>query len=153
MGNRIGDLEESISLIRNLNLDLMVTPERLEDKMHLLQQQMTSLSDRETNRLENQIHIKAKDIHEYCSQLIRERVGKKDFKDVEAFLLNLIRENKTVGKQSEAQLNALQTKYANLETWLVTHDQMQRFEDEHEKYKQETRDKIAELEAALSMQE
>ena len=37
MSNRIGDLEESISLMRNLNLDLMVTPERLEDKMHLVQ--------------------------------------------------------------------------------------------------------------------
>ena len=77
MGVRIGDLEESIALIRNLNLDLMVTPERLEDKMHLLHTQMTSLSDRETNRLENQIHIKAKEIHDYCSQLIKERVGKK----------------------------------------------------------------------------
>ena len=66
MGTRIGDLEESISLIRNLNLDLMVTPERLEDKMHLLQQQMTTMSDRETNRLENQIHIKAKEINDYC---------------------------------------------------------------------------------------
>ena len=32
---------------------------------------------------------------------------KKEFKDVEAFLLNLIRENKNVGKQSEAQLNTL----------------------------------------------
>ena len=36
MGKRMGDLEESVSLIRNLNLDLMVTPERLEDKVHLL---------------------------------------------------------------------------------------------------------------------
>ena len=122
MSHRVGDLEESISLIRNLNLDLMVTPERLEDKMHMLQQQMTTLSDRETNRLENQIHIKAKEIHDYCSQLIKERVGKKEFKDIEAFLLNLIRENKTIGKQSEAQLNTLQTKYENLDTFYVTHE-------------------------------
>ena len=83
---------------------------------------MTSMSDRETNRLENQIHIKAKEIHDYCSQLIKERVGKKEFKDVEAFLLNLIRENKNVGKQSEAQLNTLQTKYENLDTFYVTHE-------------------------------
>ena len=63
---------------------------------------MTTLSDRETNRLENQIHIKAKEIHDYCNQLIKERVGKKEFRDIEAFLLNLIRENKTVGKQADA---------------------------------------------------
>ena len=124
MSNRIGDLEESISLMRNLNLDLMVTPERLEDKMHLLQQQMTNMSDKETNRLENNIHVKTKEIHEYCAKIIKERIGRKDFKDFESFILNLIRENKSIAKQSEAQLNTLQTKYENLDTFYVTHEHM-----------------------------
>ena len=85
----------------------MVTPESLEDKMHLLSTQMTSLSERETNRLENTIHIKAKEIHDYCSLIIKERVGKKDFQDTQSFLLNLIRETKSLGKHSEAQLTTL----------------------------------------------
>ena len=100
-------MEESISLLRNLNLDLMVTPERLEDKMHTVTTQMETKAERETNKLENIIHIKAKEITDYCTQLIRERVGKKDFQDNQSLLLNLIRDGKTQGKHSEVQLSAL----------------------------------------------
>ena len=59
----------------------MVTPERLEDKLHVIQTQMVTQAERETNRLENIMHIKAKEIHDHCSQLIKERVGKKEFTD------------------------------------------------------------------------
>ena len=33
LGNRVDDLEEANALIRNLDLDMMVTPERLEDRL------------------------------------------------------------------------------------------------------------------------
>ena len=125
--------------MRNYNLDLMVSPEKLEDKMHILQNQMTSMSDKETNRLENQIHVKAKEIHDYCAKIIKERIGKKDFKDFESFILNLIRENKSIAKQSEAQLNTLQTKYENLDTFYVTHEHMKTVMDKLETFQNDTK--------------
>ena len=125
--------------MRNYNLDLMVSPEKLEDKMHILQNQMTSMSDKETNRLENTIHVKAKEIHDYCAKIIKERIGKKDFKDFESFILNLIRENKSIAKQSEAQLNTLQTKYENLDTFYVTHEHMKTVMDKLETFQNETK--------------
>ena len=68
---------------------------------------METQAERETNKLENMIHIKAKEITDHCTHLIRERVGKKDFNDNQSLLLNLIRDGKNQGKHSEVQLSAL----------------------------------------------
>ena len=150
MEKRIGDIEESISLLRNLNLDLMVTPERLEDKIYVISQQFETNAERETNRLENVMHLKAKEITDHCTHLIRERVGKKDFNDNQSLLLNLIRDGKTQGKHADVQLSALQTKYENLDSFYVTVDQMNSFKERMNSMEAELRDKIEELEKAFS---
>lgn len=128
----------------------MVTPERLEDKIHTLSQQMETNAERETNKLENLVHIKAKEITDHCTHLIRERVGKKDFNDQQSLLLNLIREGKTQNKHSDVQLEALQTKYENLDTFYVTVEQMDSFKDRMNSLENELREKIEEIEKAFS---
>ena len=65
----------------------------------------------------------------------------------------MIRENKSLGKHSEAQLTTLQTKYENLDTFYVTTEQMEDFREKLNKFESDMKQKIADIEEGLSIEE
>ena len=55
----------------------------------------------------------------------------------------MIRETKSLGKHSEAQLTTLQTKYENLDTFYVTTEQMDDFKESLIKLEEDMKQRLA----------
>ena len=129
---RVEEIEKGNSFIRNLDLEAMVTPGGLEEKVRMeINFVETKLENMRTS-LMNNLELRCKEVTDTSTALIQERVSKKEYLQNKTFMLELIRETKSTAKQAMSQTDNLQTKYENLNDFYASKDE---FDELKEKYR------------------
>lgn len=116
---RVEEIEKGNSFIRNLDLEAMVTPGVLEEKVRM---EFKFLEDRlETMRtqLTNNLEQRCLDVTDKLTVLIQERVSKQVYLQNKTFMNESIREAKEIAKRAEKETSSLQTKYNSLDEFYV----------------------------------
>lgn len=90
--NRVDDLEEANVLLRNLDLDLMVTPERLGDEIKYLDVQISDRMENKMATMAANLHGRNNEVMDKCLAVVKERVSRRDFVDHINHIFGEIRE-------------------------------------------------------------
>ena len=114
---RVEEIEKGNSFIRNLDLENMVTPGGLEEKVR---QEILFVDTKMENirtTLMNTIETRCKEVVENATGLIQERVSKKEYQQNKTFMMGEIRGCESKAQQALSLTDNLQTKYVNLDEY------------------------------------
>ena len=114
------EIEKGNAFIRTLDLEAMVTPGALEEKVRMEISNIETKLDGLKTLLTNNYETQCKEIMASCTQMVSERVSKREFIDNKSFMLGLIREAKSFAAQARHQSESLQTKYEHLDEFYVS---------------------------------
>lgn len=68
----------------------------------------------------NQVESRLKEVTVSCEDKIKERVGKREYKNGQNFMLAINREAKSLAQQAMSMTDNLQTKYENLDSFFAS---------------------------------
>ena len=119
---RVEEIEKGNSFIRNLDLEAMVTPGALEEKVRMEIQFVDTKMEDIRNGLMNMIETRCKEVVENATGLIQERVSKKEYQQNKTFMMGEIRGCESKAQQALSLTDNLQTKYVILDEYYASKD-------------------------------
>ena len=90
-------MEKGNAIIRNLDLEAMVTPRFLYDKLLIEKKNLEMSQENMGKSLSNTFDLRFKEVTDDCRTWVQDRVSKRDWQESNNHMLGLIRDAKELG--------------------------------------------------------
>ena len=98
-------MEKGNAIIRNLDLEAMVTPRFLYDKLLIEKKYLEMNQENMGKSLMNTFDLRFKEVTDNCQTWVQDRVSKREYTESNGHMLALIRDAKELGTRSRPQPN------------------------------------------------
>ena len=136
-------MEKGNAIIRNLDLEAMVTPRFLYDKLLIEKKYLEMNQENMGKALTNTFDLRLKEVTENCQTWVQDRVSKREYLESNAHMYALIRDAKELGSRAQSQASNLQDKYNKLDANFITKEVFEAFQEK-------TDGKLRELQRQIS---
>ena len=130
MMNRMNELEATNCLLAKLDLNELVSLEKLEDRLQIEFARIEKNHFDRSILFENKIETFQNTVDEKASKMILSRTSKRDFNENNVHLMSMIREIRNMAQGAVAASNSLQTKYDNLDELNISRAEFEKYKDE-----------------------
>lgn len=128
--NRMNELEATNYLLAKLDLNELVSLEKLEDRLQIEFARIEKNHFDRSILFENKIETFQNTVDEKATKMILSRTSKRDFIDNNVHFMSMIREIKNMAQGAVAASNSLQTKYDNLDDLNISRAEFEKYKEE-----------------------